>query len=197
MLIPLENAVRELPSQPFFYCIHRIKQGSAPLYYVGQAFLGRKRFTQHLKDLRAGKHHCDRLQKSFNSSGIECFFVEVLELAENVPADAKQARKAMAEREQLWIDLFPISQLMNSLLIAESRIGLKHTPESRAKMSASGSGKPKSEEHRRKISEALKGKKKSPQAVARSAAGHKGISPSQETRAKMSASRIAHLAKQY
>lgn len=67
------------------------------------------------------------------------------------------------------------------------RKGYKHTPETRAKMSAAQRGRTFSSEHRAKISAGLRGRKLSPESIAKMAAANRGRPRSPEAIAKTAA----------
>lgn len=178
--------------------------------YVGSAVNFKKRWSWHLKDLRANVHHNSYLQNAWNKYGSDYFKFEVIECCE---------KEKLIEREQYWIDtlkcvrpngynLAPTAG--NSLGIkrsAETRekqrqkklgvkqspehvasrvaklkghkvteaqrdatrlrslgntwsAGIKHSDEVKAKISTTHKGKPKSEEHKRKMSENAKKQKR-------------------------------------
>lgn len=74
-------------------------------------------------------------------------------------------------------------------------LGFKHSPETRAKISAANKGRknpPPSPETRAKISAAGKGRKCSPETLARMSAAQKGHAVSWEARAKISATKSVH-----
>ena len=123
--------------------------------YIGSAAHGfKKRWNQHLHDLRANRHHSHLLQTAWNTYGTHFFTFDILE--ECPP-------KKCIEREQWWMDEMkpeynisriagsPFSgrkhtletriKMSNAQLGNKNALGHKHTPETVAKMSAARTGK--------------------------------------------------------
>lgn len=98
--------------------------------YVGSALYFRTRILQHLNHLLAGTHPNRHLLSAFRKYGE--FDFEVLECVTD-PA-------RLVEREQYFMDA--LSPRYNIAPRAGSRLGLRHTAESRAKMSISNKGRP-------------------------------------------------------
>lgn len=148
--------------------------------YIGQAQSFSRRWIEHRRDLRGGKHHCIALQRAWNKHGHDAFRFEPLFL---VPQEDRDTT------EQHWLDIIGRQKLYNSALNVRSPgAGRKASADTKAKMSAArtgarnhnfgkplspetkrklsdahlGSGvphtKPRTAEHKQKLSEALKGK---------------------------------------
>jgi len=115
--------------------------------YIGSAVDLRKRRQNHFSALHCGGHENQHLQRAFNKYGGDTFVFEVLEETEP---------KKLIIREQYYIDLLLPEYNISS--IAGSPLGIRHTDEARANMSAARKGKHHSEATRRKISEANKGR---------------------------------------
>ena len=149
--------------------------------YVGSAVNIRKRWHTHTSDLRLGIHANDHLQKAWNKYGPAGFCFVVLELC---PVEQLLAR------EQAHIDE---KADFNICMIAGNTLGVKPSPEHRAKLIESHRGKSPSAETRAKMSEAQKGNKHSvgrtytAEERARMSTIMKGRTFSPETRAKLSA----------
>lgn len=170
--------------------IYQIEHVASGKKYIGSARRIRRRISKHKTDLRAGKHHCSKLQRSWDKYGEDAFAFSVVEPI----ADEAQ----LLAREQHWIDTEQtLTAGFNICPVAGSCRGRVVTPEHRAKLSAAQSGKkrppehfakafgvPRSEEVRAKISAAKKGKPISAEALAE----RKTRTSSAETRAKQSAS---------
>lgn len=127
--------------------------------YVGSAVNLDKRWRLHTAQLDAGKHGNAHLQKSWNKYGPEEFFFKVLEPVED--------KSLLIEREQFYINT--LSPEFNICKVANSKQGVKASPELRARLSAAHKGKPSGRkgvampEHvKRKISEAKRGVKRGP-----------------------------------
>lgn len=149
--------------------------------YIGSAVNIKKRWKLHLYDLANDRHHSSRLQRSWNKYKADQFVFEILEII---------ADKAdLVRTEQRWLDhIRPFDKTIgyNISPTAGSPLGVKHTPETLAKLSAIRKGKSPSIEQRTKISIANKGKIVSPETRAKTSAALKGHPVSPETRAKLS-----------
>lgn len=171
--------------------------------YVGQAQDIIQRWRQHQYLLRDGRHHSRYLQCAWGKYGPDAFDFEVLILA---PV------RMLDDLEQAYLD-DPETSHLNIARDASTTRGLRHTAESkakmsaalkgksaynrgkpgprpsletRAKMSASKKGRKVSPETKAKMSEAAKGRKYSPEARAKMSAGQKGRKHSPESRARIS-----------
>jgi group I intron endonuclease len=149
-------------------------------FYIGSAMNISKRWGEHLRALRKNKHPNKHLQNAWNFYGEDAFVFSVLEIC---------FKSMLLIREQYYIDsLLPE---YNILKTAGSCFGLKHSPETRAKISDAGMGRKNalgykhSSETRQKMSLAKRGCKLSPMACAKRC----NIVVSQVARANMS---IAH-----
>lgn len=110
--------------------IYRIN-GPAGGSYVGSAKNLRDRWKRHKAELRRGVHHNRNLQLLWDAFGEACFTVAVLEEVPDpaglIDAENRWLRRASADGE-----IFNISADARSPFL-----GMTHTTESRAKMSAS------------------------------------------------------------
>jgi group I intron endonuclease len=137
-------------SQSGIYCIRNLVSGRR---YVGSAKKLSDRWKAHRYLLRDCRHHSRTLQRSWKKHGEEAFVFEVLELVD----DPHQ----LVTREQFWIDKLHAANPklgFNVSPTAGNCLGVRHSDEAKAKMSAFQKGKPKSAEHRRAIGDAQKGK---------------------------------------
>lgn len=140
------------PTTPGIYAIKRRDRDDEQ--YIGSAVNIAKRWAEHRSDLRRGKHRSSRLQNVWTKHGPDAFEFVILEHV----ADKAQ----LIEREQAWLDrgTFPA---YNTAKIAGSLLGFKHSPEARAKISASRMGNTyslgctRSAETRAKMSAASRG----------------------------------------
>ncbi len=123
--------------------------------YIGSAVNIRSRWECHKSNLRKGKHSNTHLQRVWNLYGPDAFSFVVIE---------ECPREFLLDHEQAHIDE---KAELNILRIAGSRIGKKHTPETREKLRKARTGKPLSAEHRAKISEGGKGRIVTPEARAK------------------------------
>lgn len=118
--------------------------------YVGSAQNFLKRWREHLKGLKSGKHHSKHLQSSWDKHGSEAFVFQAVLYCD--PAE-------LIEYEQLCID--EMNSAYNICRVAGSTKGRVHTLECRQKISAKALGRVWSEEARAKVSATLKGRKMS------------------------------------
>lgn len=130
--------------------------------YVGSACTLKSRIRTHRARLNLKKHHSLKLQNSWNKHGHESFVFEVIEYVED--------KTNLIVREQFWMDYYKAATTegYNVALIAGSSLGIRHTAETRAKVSA-----------------ANKGRKMPPESVARGASARTGRKHSLESIAKM------------
>lgn len=122
--------------------------------YVGSAVDLNARWRRHLYYLRRGRHHSPHLQRAFIKYGESGFEFRAIEYCD---------REILIEREQVAIDR--MSPEYNVEKVAGSRLGRKHSEETRAKMRASHANRPSrptTDETRRKIGDAQRGKKRGP-----------------------------------
>lgn len=123
--------------------------------YVGSAINLYRRRIDHIKELRAGKHRNSYLQRAWNKYGEENFCFEILELCE---------KEKLLELEQKWIDKLncvkPNGYNLNP--IAGSNLGRIFDDDFKLKASARQNGIKHSEETRKRMSEAHSNKKRDP-----------------------------------
>ena len=170
--------------------IYRIKNLETGALYIGQtAQAFAKRWHNHRWELGAGCHHNEHLQNSYNKHGKDAFEYKVLEVIPQGDMSDKEFLDYMNEREVILIEEHgAFSNGYNKTEGGGGSGGHRHTPETKAKMSAANKGKKLSEEHKAKLSAALKGKKKSAEHRANIIAALTGNKMSDETKAKMSRS---------
>jgi group I intron endonuclease len=131
------------------YSIINTKTGQV---YIGSSQNVRKRWTSHRHQLRKGSHENARLQRAWIKYGEDYFSFGLLESA---------GLAELLEVEQAWIDIMPCHVSQGGYNISPTAgncIGVKHTDEMKAKISAIHKGVPKSPEHRRLIGESQRGK---------------------------------------
>jgi group I intron endonuclease len=167
--------------------------------YVGSAVNVVDRRGVHLRDLRKGSHHNKPLQNAWRKYNGELKFRILLVCA----------KEDLIYFEQRAIDV--LKPRYNVSPTAGSPLGVRHSPEVRAKISAHFKGRPKSPEHKAKISKSRigfnyppefgakisaakrgkpsvqRGRKASPEVIARLVAANIGRPLSPEHRAKLSA----------
>lgn len=125
--------------------------------YVGSACKLKQRKIDHWKQLRGGRHHSRHLQASWNKHGENSFKFRLIEAVDD--------KGRLIEREQHYFDV--LKPEYNIAKIAGSCLGVRHTAESKAKMSRARKGRrlsPEQIEHLRKINT---GRKASPESIAR------------------------------
>ncbi len=149
----------------------------------GKAYIGSSRnLTQrryaHLSALKRNVHHCIYLQRAWNKYNGQ-FRYEIIEYCDV---------DLLIKREQYWIDnhLSRFVGMYNNGLIAGR---VDHTPDVRAKMSASHKGKKLTIEQRQRMSLSRMGHKDSVETVNKRAASNRGKKRSLETRLKISIAR--------
>lgn len=103
--------------------IYAILQLSSGRHYIGSAKSLDARWRKHLSDLRRNKHHCSKLQRSWNKYGEVDFRFDVIQ---------RCGVDVLVEREQFFID--STLPYFNVLRRARSPLGFKHANESIAKM---------------------------------------------------------------
>lgn len=159
------------------YQIAHIETGKA---YVGSAVSLRKRWNRHLQLLRLGRHDNVHLQRAWNQCGAEAFRFSVLEYVHE-PSD-------LIEREKHWFDCLKVLETGYNLLpVAGSRLGFKHSEETKRKIRDAHIGKVVSQETREKMGAASRGRPLSPEARAKLSAIAKARVPSPESNAKRAA----------
>jgi group I intron endonuclease len=180
-------------------------------FYVGSASRFSDRWSLHRRDLRAGVHHNQPLQRAWNKYGEDqMVFAKIiicdkknLLLYEQAAIDAlqpsynilrKAGSHAGAKRSPESVERIRLAQTgRKASLEARQRMseaGFNRPPvsdETRAKMSAARRGKPLSESARAKVAAAQTGLKHSPERIARNAELRRGVKQSAETIEKRTA----------
>lgn len=151
--------------------------------YIGSSSNISKRWNEHIRSLNDDKHHSRYLQRSWLKYGQNCFEFSMIECCDKLH---------LIQREQFYLD--NLKPEYNTSPTARSPLGVKHTEETRKKVSDAGKGRIFSEEHKRKISEALKGRVFSTETLKKIGEKSRGRFFSQETRQKMS---LAHVGRKY
>jgi len=123
--------------------IYRITNMATEHYYIGSAESFERRRWQHLYDLRRGAHKNPRLQAAWNAHGEDMFVFEVLE---QVP----EGRIAFDIENTYLMKCVGHPDCYNINVDAYTpRLGIPHTAESKAKVSASRKGKHAGKDHYR------------------------------------------------
>jgi group I intron endonuclease len=100
--------------------------------YVGQSIDIERRWRGHVNELRSNRHGNSHLTNAWRVYGESAFSMEILQICE-------PNKKTMASAEQFWIDKFDVTNRdkgYNIAPVAASNLGIKRSPEARAKMSA-------------------------------------------------------------
>ncbi|SRR6266702_2073921 len=201
------------PTTSGIYCITCTVTGK---FYVGSAVNLYRRWIDHRKHLRNNTHDNQKLQRAWNKYTEATFVFEILELV-LIP-------EMLTAREQYWIDklkpFFNIAKVAGSSLgikrspemreklsiLKRGKPGPKHTPETRAILSAQKQGntynlgKKFTAEHRAKICAASLGnksnlgRKRSPAAIEKTRLANLGQKRSEETVEKL---RLSHLGQKH
>lgn len=145
--------------------VYAIRHIASRKVYVGSASSRSiyRRWAQHRLDLRCGVHHSRYLQRAWDKYGAGAFEWLVLE---------RCSPDRCLAREQVWMDFyrsFDPASGYNVSPTAASCSGVKHTAETRAKVSAAG-----------------RGRQQSPEQIERSANKRRGLKRSDETKARIS-----------
>lgn len=152
--------------------------------YVGSAVNLEKRWREHRKRLKGCYHHSRHLQAAWDKYGEISFAFRILRMC---------PRQDLLFEEQRELDK---SAAYNACREARSTIGVRHSAETKRKISDSNVGKkmpPRDEAYRANISAALKGRSKSPEHQAALQAGRKAFKRSDdECRAVSEALRRAY-----
>ena len=128
--------------------VYGIRHNASNRIYVGGSKNVRKRIYQHLRALKAKKHHSRHFQRAWNKHGQEAFTVFLLE---EVPET-----KTLDEREQFWMDHFrSFTNTFNSAPRAESTRDYKWTESQKNKIRGYRRGV-WTVDTRKRVSEALK-----------------------------------------
>lgn len=115
--------------------IYKIEHITSGKHYIGSAINIQHRWYEHRSLLRRGQHHNAKLQNAWAKYGETCFRFSVIE---NVGAPTQ-----LIAREQVWIDgLMAFSRGGYNLSpTAGSVFGMRHSKETRARMSAAHRGR--------------------------------------------------------
>lgn len=123
--------------------------------YIGQTTSFRKRWKNHICNLRAGRNTCSGLQSAFDKHGIDALVFAKLAIVRE---------QELSAREQEQIDAVPAELLLNRRLdisIERCNRGERVSEETRRAYSAAKLGVKLSDQHRARISNANRGVPKS------------------------------------
>lgn len=154
--------------------VYQIRNTGNGKVYVGSSADVKKRKSQHWSDLRRSRRYNSHLQSAWNKYGENSFEFETL----------ITCHPAMCTwYEQQFLDQWKPEY--NILPTAGSRLGAKHTDETRAKMSKIQKGRKTSEETKAKLRQANLGKKASAETRRKMSEALMGHKHSEESKAKM------------
>jgi len=124
--------------------------------YIGSAIYIKARINGHKTELNQKRHGNSYLQAAWNKYGANNFFFIILETIED--------KTKLTEREQYYIDVFSSNNRKigyNLRPFANNNIGVKHSEQTKLKLSKISRGRKLTEEAKIKLSLAIKGIKKS------------------------------------
>jgi group I intron endonuclease len=119
--------------------------------YIGSSVNIENRWKFHKSHLLKNTHHCKYLQNAYNKYGNDCFTYSILETCD-------RDKDILLALEQQYLDI--LKPEYNHYKVAGSPLGMKHTEETKRKMSLIGKGRKFSEEHKFKISTSHIGRKR-------------------------------------
>jgi len=166
--------------------VYLIEHKSTGRKYIGSAVNIEKRWKQHRRQAENGKHHSRFFQRTWSKHGADSFAFKTLLLCD---------KKNLLMYEQAALDRY--APELNTLSVAGSVLGYRHTEEAKKRMSEAAArnknftGHQHSEESRLRISQSRKGKgggPRSPERLAKISAALKGRSIPKEVREKISES---------
>ncbi len=174
-----------LPNTAGIYRIKVDRGAKPPKFYLGQARKMRVRWVTHLRQLRKGNHKNPALQRAFDKHGEDKFVIDVVLIC------AAQ-RDVLAMYEQLLLDFhigaFGNDSVYNTLKkCVTSRLGIKASEETRAKISVKMKAHPPSRACIEASIVVNTGRKLAPESIALRTSKQKGLKRSPETCAALSA----------
>ncbi|AFY49019.1 group I intron endonuclease [Nostoc sp. PCC 7524] len=150
--------------------------------YIGSATKSfNHRWYNHKYYLRLNKHHSPYLQRAWNKYGGDSFEFKILEI---IPKEEWIYNKYVTDFEQIYLDTYQPEY--NICPTAGSKIGYKHSEETKKKIGNSNKGKTRSEEARKRFSESYKGKSPSLETREKIRLANTGRIKSEEERKKLS-----------
>lgn len=163
--------------------IYAIRNTSTGKLYVGSAVNLADRISRHKRELAAGHHHSEKLQRAWRKYGADSFQFDVL---------LHCSTDNLLFYEQRLIDGFNcVANGYNVLPRAGSFIGRPVSEETKAKLRVAHTGKKMSEEMKAKCRERMRGYSPSPEVRAKISASSMGRRLSPEAIAKLRARPIS------
>lgn len=158
------------------YCIRNTKNGKC---YVGSSISFKTRWKRHRSQLRAGTHHSEKLQRSWQKHGESVFEFAVLEHVSDP--------SSLVDTEQAWIEkLNAFKGGYNSSPTAGSVLGIKHSDSMREKMRAIRAANPITPEQHEKMAEARRNSAKFIDGTSKLGKSRVGYKHTDEAKAKIS-----------
>ena len=157
--------------------IYKITNKINGKYYIGRSINIQNRWDKHIYQLKSGNHVNYKLQNDCNNAGGDIDKIFKFEILETVleyeddikdiksPEELKELDEILTKKEQGYIDLstiFGMESIYNINMNADgSQLGMKHSDETKKKMSDARKGMKRSDESKKKMSDAHKGMKHS------------------------------------
>jgi len=161
--------------------VYTITSRKTSKVYVGSSVRTADRWRVHRRDLRKGGHGNVHLQRHADKYGVEDLVFEVVRVEPN-------PTRRLGFEEVLIAGLVGPACFNQATSAKAPMTGRKHSPETRAKMSATAKGRPFPEGAHAKSVETNKGRVHTPEQRATMASkGFLGRTHTPETKAKMSA----------
>jgi group I intron endonuclease len=162
--------------------------------YIGKAVNINKRMARHKNCMTGKSKDQGILPKAIKKYGWDSFNVEIIEIYEIF--DKKNDNDRLLEREAFYIDHFNALDLSigyNMCRYSNDNTGKPCSEETRRKISEGNMGKKHTSESKERIRLAQLGKKRSPETIEKMRIISSGRIPSKETREKMRLARLGHV----
>ena len=101
-------------------CIYAIKNNVTNKFYIGKTTDFETRKKEHIRKLKAKRHHNRHLQSSFNKDGIDSFVFDIIEKCDLEHLD---------EKEKYWIEFYKTTNDNNGYnchIVTGKQIGRAH-----------------------------------------------------------------------
>lgn len=160
--------------------IYAIRHLASDRIYIGSAVNFFKRWKSHRDGFRKESHCNQHLQAAWKKYGEDAFAFEVVEMVD--------LAQDLIAREQHWIDHFQSSDQAKGYNLsptAGSPLGVKHSEETRRRMSEAQRGKSKSPEHVEAVRKSITGLKKSPEHIEKIRQSRTGKKMTEEAKEKI------------
>lgn len=160
--------------------------------YVGQAADISERWCAHRTALARGDHHASKLQRAWDKYGPDAFEFQDLELIE-IPDGLSRAerREFLTPYEQYHMDRCP-ELLYNTAPAAGSNLGFNHSEDTKTRMSAAAMGNQNGLGNRSRLGHTVTPETRAKISATGTGIG-RGVPLSPEHRAKLSASHMGHV----